>query len=192
MILIFFLSPCHFQFSRELATQIFEVLSAFLRCHPAYVAESPDPAEDVIPEVFESPIVKAMLLIGGTGASSVKKDLTEFRENGADILVATPGRLEEFLLGYSSLSKGKQRMNSSDRSGIGKAHINLKGLEVLVLDEADRYALITDDQPHSSHGLMFSAAYAQTPRSRICSRLDKYHQPSSQTKAYWTLLGNAS
>lgn len=76
-----------------------------------------------------------MLLIGGTGARSIKKDLNDFRENGADILIATPGRLEEFLLGYSSLSKGKQKC---ERSASGKAHINLKALEILVLDEADR------------------------------------------------------
>jgi len=39
---------------------------------------------------------------------------------GADIIVGTPGRIEEFLLGK------------------GRKHVNIKELEVLVLDEADR------------------------------------------------------
>jgi ATP-dependent RNA helicase DDX55/SPB4 len=41
--------------------------------------------------------------------------------SGADIVIGTPGRVEEFLLGR------------------GRNSVSAKELEVLVLDEADRY-----------------------------------------------------
>ncbi|POW11265.1 hypothetical protein PSTT_05468 [Puccinia striiformis] len=86
-----------------------------------------------------APFLKAMLLIGGTGGRSIKQDVSEFQENGANILVATPGRLEEFLFGYSSLTKRKTNdfCESKLRTPF-KTLVNLKNLEVLVLDEADR------------------------------------------------------
>jgi ATP-dependent RNA helicase DDX55/SPB4 len=43
-----------------------------------------------------------------------------FLTQGSDIVIGTPGRVQEFLLGK------------------GKASVNAKELEVLVLDEADR------------------------------------------------------
>ncbi|KAG0150811.1 hypothetical protein CROQUDRAFT_37749 [Cronartium quercuum f. sp. fusiforme G11] len=119
--------------TRELASQIFEVFSSFIRCQPTNSDQAEEDPKSVLQDASIPPAVKAMLLIGGTGPRSIKKDLIDFREGGADVLVATPGRLEEFLLGYSSLSKGKQKSTSS-----GKPHINLKALEILVLDEADR------------------------------------------------------
>lgn len=42
-------------------------------------------------------------------------------ETGADIIIGTPGRMEEFLLGK------------------GRDVVSTKELEVLVLDEADRF-----------------------------------------------------
>lgn len=50
--------------------------------------------------------------------------MQRFLETGADIVVGTPGRVEEFLLGR------------------GRAAVNAKELEILVLDEADRYVHI--------------------------------------------------
>jgi len=80
-----------------------------------------------------------MLLIGGTGGRSIKQDLSEFQEHGANILVATPGRLEEFLFGYSSLTKRKTNdISETKQKTPFKTLANLKSLEVLVLDEADR------------------------------------------------------
>ncbi|EGG06932.1 uncharacterized protein MELLADRAFT_35775 [Melampsora larici-populina 98AG31] len=101
--------------TRELATQIFEVFSSIIRCHPSSVNQLGEDSE----AKDDSDCVRAMLLIGGTGASSIRKDMKEFRENGADILIATPGRLEEFFVARHAL-------------------VNLKALEMLVLDEADR------------------------------------------------------
>jgi len=46
-----------------------------------------------------------------------------FLTQGSDIIIGTPGRVEEFLLGK------------------GKASVSAKELEVLVLDEADRWVI---------------------------------------------------
>jgi ATP-dependent RNA helicase DDX55/SPB4 len=46
-----------------------------------------------------------------------------FLETGADIVIGTPGRVEEFLLGK------------------GRSSVSVRELEVLVLDEADRSGL---------------------------------------------------
>eukprot|EP00898_Chlorokybus_atmophyticus_P003812 jgi/Chlat1/4431/Chrsp29S00326 len=80
--------------TRELALQIFAVLQLFLT---------------------ERPNLRAMLLVGGT---EVAADVARFQSNGANILVGTPGRLDDVLT----------------RS----AAMDVKELDVLVLDEADR------------------------------------------------------
>ncbi|KAG0365418.1 ATP-dependent rRNA helicase spb4 [Gamsiella multidivaricata] len=82
--------------TRELATQIAKVLTEF--------------------EPFLQNI-KHQLLIGGE--TSLEEDIATFQEVHPDILIGTPGRLEDIL--------------SQKRGGV-----NVKELEVLVLDEADR------------------------------------------------------
>ncbi|KAK4047571.1 ATP-dependent rRNA helicase spb4 [Microbotryomycetes sp. JL201] len=101
--------------TRELAIQIHSVFTKFIDAQPS-TSNSP-------------PLVPPLLLIGGKPLST---DVQSFREIGADILIGTPGRLEEFLLGSSSIGLSKKRAESS----VG--HGNTKHLEVLVLDEADR------------------------------------------------------
>ena len=54
--------------------------------------------------------------------TSPNEDIKRFLFQGSDIVVGTPGRIEEFLLGK------------------GRGIVNVKELEILVLDEADRYA----------------------------------------------------
>ncbi|KAK4048578.1 ATP-dependent rRNA helicase spb4 [Microbotryomycetes sp. JL221] len=76
-----------------------------------------------------TPLPPPLLLIGG---KSLASDVQEFRNAGSDIIIATPGRLEEFLLGSSSIGSRKKRAESS------MGHGNTKHLEILVLDEADR------------------------------------------------------
>lgn len=83
--------------TRELSLQIGEVLDKFLNHIPSY---------------------SKMLAIGG---NSVQSDVDSFREKGANIIVATPGRLED-LLTQKSLNLPTA----------------VKSLEFLVLDEADR------------------------------------------------------
>ncbi|KAA1115374.1 ATP-dependent rRNA helicase spb4 [Puccinia graminis f. sp. tritici] len=119
--------------TRELATQTFQVLNQFLENRPSPSDQASCSSDPV------TPFLKAMLLIGGTGARSIKQDLSEFQEYGANILVATPGRLEEFLFGYSSLNKRKTNdLSEFKQRSQFKTLANLKSLEVLVLDEADR------------------------------------------------------
>ncbi|CAB4432144.1 unnamed protein product [Rhizophagus irregularis] len=85
--------------TRELAQQISSVFSIFLK----------DPS-----------LPKHALIIGGT--TTLHDDIAEFKELGPDILIGTPGRLRDLLIG-----KGSE-----------KSVVNTKELEILVLDEADR------------------------------------------------------
>ncbi|KAJ7778620.1 DEAD-domain-containing protein [Mycena maculata] len=99
--------------TRELATQIHSVFSLFLSAQPRT-----EPAEldsDPLDPEYPDPL----LLISST-KSSPAQDVQRFTSTGADIIIGTPGRVEEFLLGK------------------GKTIVNVKELEVLVLDEADR------------------------------------------------------
>jgi ATP-dependent RNA helicase DDX55/SPB4 len=93
----FILSP-----TRELATQIHQVLVKVL-------------------EGVQSCPLKPMLLIGGS-MTSYEEDYDRFRRHGGNIIVATPGRLEEFLKKFSN-----------DLSASMK-----DAFEVLIFDEADR------------------------------------------------------
>jgi len=66
-------------------------------------------------------VLPAALLLVSSPDSSPAQDVQRFLESGADIIVGTPGRIEEFLLGR------------------GGETVSTKALEMLVLDEADRY-----------------------------------------------------
>ncbi|CAG5093785.1 Similar to CG9630: Probable ATP-dependent RNA helicase DDX55 homolog (Drosophila melanogaster) [Cotesia congregata] len=83
--------------TRELATQISEVLDKFL---------------------IDIPKLKQILLVGGT---TVKEDAIKLKK-GANIIIATPGRLEDIFSNCKDVDLGKA----------------VKSLELLVLDEADR------------------------------------------------------
>ncbi|XP_043482204.1 probable ATP-dependent RNA helicase DDX55 homolog [Leptopilina heterotoma] len=83
--------------TRELATQISDVLSNFLE---------------------EISNLKQILLVGGT---TVREDVERLRK-GANIIVCTPGRLEDLLTNCKEVN----------------LIIGVKSLELLVLDEADR------------------------------------------------------
>ncbi|KAG6831605.1 hypothetical protein H0H92_009078 [Tricholoma furcatifolium] len=90
---------------RELANQIHSIFSLFL---------SAQPNEDN--EALHPP---ALLLVSSNESSPIQ-DVKRFSETGADIVIGTPGRVEEFLMGK------------------GKGVVSIRELEVLVLDEADR------------------------------------------------------
>ncbi|CAH1801905.1 unnamed protein product [Owenia fusiformis] len=85
--------------TRELALQIDGVLSTFTKHTPQFTQ---------------------ILCIGG---NNIEADLEKIKENGAHIIIATPGRLEDMF------------RRSTD--GLTLA-VGVKALEVLVLDEADR------------------------------------------------------
>ncbi|KAJ7677247.1 DEAD-domain-containing protein [Mycena rosella] len=99
--------------TRELATQIHSIFSLFLSAQPRTLPA--DPLADPPDPEYPAPL----LLISST-KSSPAQDVQRFTLSGADIVIGTPGRVEEFLLGK------------------GKTIVNVKELEVLVLDEADR------------------------------------------------------
>lgn len=86
--------------TRELASQISEVLSTFLG-HISGLSQ--------------------LLLIGGSNISS---DIEKFQEKGGNIIIGTPGRIEDLLM-------GKTTKNVTFAQAV-------KSLEVLVLDEGDR------------------------------------------------------
>ncbi|XP_011064268.1 PREDICTED: ATP-dependent RNA helicase DDX55-like [Acromyrmex echinatior] len=81
--------------TRELAIQISEILEEFLK---------------------RIPLLKQVLLVGGV---TLQKDVEKLKK-GANIIVATPGRLKDILSNYINLG------------------LYIKSLEFLVLDEADR------------------------------------------------------
>ncbi|KAJ5749255.1 uncharacterized protein N7511_010951, partial [Penicillium nucicola] len=105
--------------TRELATQIYQVLLSLLEFHPASAVAN-KPAEDGAPRLKSSSsilkVIPQLLLGGGT---SPAEDLRLFLKNSPNVLVSTPGRLLELL--------------SSPH-----VHCPQSSFEMLVLDEADR------------------------------------------------------
>ncbi|KAM6901759.1 ATP-dependent RNA helicase DDX55 [Lycodopsis pacificus] len=85
--------------TRELALQISEVMETFLRKFPQFTQ---------------------ILLIGGTNPID---DVEKFKDKGAHIVIATPGRLEDMF------------RRQADGLDLASA---VRSLDVLVLDEADR------------------------------------------------------
>ncbi|GAA5932305.1 ATP-dependent RNA helicase SPB4 [Sporobolomyces koalae] len=120
--------------TRELAVQIHSVFSHFINAQPT-AAESEDPSTSAASELPGRTIAPPLLLIGG---NSLQADKQAFFETGADILIGTPGRLEEFLLGSSSVAMGKKGKGGGARKENGVGVGDTRGLEMLVMDEADR------------------------------------------------------
>ncbi|KAG6844900.1 hypothetical protein H0H87_002599 [Tephrocybe sp. NHM501043] len=100
-------------FFRELATQIHSIFSLFLSAQP-------DESDGASSSSHRAPEYPQPLLLISSNDSSPAHDIKRFTDTGADIVIGTPGRVEEFLLGK------------------GKAVVSVRELEVLVLDEADR------------------------------------------------------
>ncbi|KAJ5888576.1 hypothetical protein N7495_008617 [Penicillium taxi] len=104
--------------TRELATQIYQVLLSLLEFHPPSAAAI-HPPEDDTPRPKSSAVLRVVpqLLLGGT--TSPAEDLRSFLKESPNVLVCTPGRLLELL--------------SSPH-----VHCPQSTFEMLVLDEADR------------------------------------------------------
>ncbi|EER42482.1 ATP-dependent rRNA helicase SPB4 [Histoplasma capsulatum H143] len=112
--------------TRELATQIYNVLLSLLAFHGPSAArlqltennsgegDEPNPASSYPPSTLK---IVPQLLLGGT--TTPTQDLSTFLKQSPNVLVSTPGRLLELL--------------SSPH-----AHCSQSSFEVLVLDEADR------------------------------------------------------
>ncbi|GAA5946959.1 hypothetical protein JCM3765_002092 [Sporobolomyces pararoseus] len=123
--------------TRELAVQIHSVFNQFISAQPTSEssADPSDPSTSTTPAAPTRTIAPPLLLIGG---NSLQADKQAFFESGADILIGTPGRLEEFLLGSSSVAMGKKGKSGGARKENGVGVGDTRGLEVLVMDEADR------------------------------------------------------
>ncbi|PWY92084.1 DEAD-domain-containing protein [Aspergillus heteromorphus CBS 117.55] len=106
--------------TRELATQIYTVLTSLLAFHPPSAAAINPPEDGDAPrQKHTSSTLKVVpqLLLGGS--TSPAEDLSAFLKNSPNLLVATPGRLLELL--------------SSPH-----VHCPQSSFEMLVMDEADR------------------------------------------------------
>ncbi|OGE50556.1 hypothetical protein PENARI_c016G06239 [Penicillium arizonense] len=105
--------------TRELASQIYQVLLSLLEFHPASaVAIKPAEGDAPRPKSSSSTLkVVPQLLLGGS--TSPAEDLSSFLKRSPNVLVSTPGRLLELL--------------SSPH-----VHCPQSSFEMLVLDEADR------------------------------------------------------
>ncbi|KAJ6257048.1 ATP-dependent rRNA helicase spb4 [Drechslerella dactyloides] len=97
--------------TRELATQIYGVCEGLLKFWPANGSQGDEQESENIP----CPI-RPQLLVGGSNMTP-QKDLKLFLSNAANLVIATPGRLNDLL--------------SSD-------YVRTSSFDVLVLDEADR------------------------------------------------------
>ncbi|KAJ2581466.1 ATP-dependent rRNA helicase spb4, partial [Coemansia sp. RSA 1836] len=106
--------------TRELARQIFTVLAELLKLTGlAYTAH---------------------LVVGGSSsATNTADEMSVLKELGPDILVGTPGRLEDVLCGrLRNGKKTKSGMITASGGVRGRPSASAAKLEVLVLDEADR------------------------------------------------------
>ncbi|KAJ5092912.1 hypothetical protein N7456_008773 [Penicillium angulare] len=105
--------------TRELASQIYQVLLSLLEFHPASAAAIHPPEGDAPRPKTSSSTLKVVpqLLLGGT--TTPAEDLSSFLKKSPNVLVSTPGRLLELL--------------SSPH-----VHCPQSSFEMLVLDEADR------------------------------------------------------
>lgn len=105
---------------RELASQIYNVLTSLLAFHPASAAViNTSETEDAPQPKHSSSVLRVVpqLLLGGS--TSPAEDLSTFLKRSPNLLVATPGRLLELL--------------SSPH-----VYCPQSSFEMLVLDEADR------------------------------------------------------
>ncbi|KAI0193735.1 putative DEAD/DEAH box helicase [Xylaria flabelliformis] len=107
--------------TRELAIQIHKTLTDLVAFHPASAAVTPylSSDEEKRPST-SSPAIIPQLLSGGRGSTiSPAQDLSFFLRHSPNVIISTPGRLNDFL--------------SSPH-----VHCPQSSFEMLVLDEADR------------------------------------------------------
>ena len=99
--------------TRELARQISTVLCAFLNESAVHNDKDEEQEENI---TKSKDCLKQLLVVGGSNSSG---DLQMFKDNGANIIIATPGKLEDLVK-------------------TAEFSLHTKNLEVLVLDEADK------------------------------------------------------
>ncbi|KAI8949316.1 ATP-dependent rRNA helicase SPB4 [Xylaria longipes] len=107
--------------TRELAIQIHKTLTNLVAFHPASATVAPHLSSDEEKRpTTSSPAIVPQLLSGGRGSTiSPAQDLSFFLRHSPNVIISTPGRLNDFL--------------SSPH-----VHCPQSSFEMLVLDEADR------------------------------------------------------
>ncbi|KAJ2909215.1 ATP-dependent rRNA helicase spb4, partial [Coemansia aciculifera] len=106
--------------TRELARQTFTVLLELLK-------------------LTGLPYIPHLVVGGSSSATNTADEMSVLKETGADILVGTPGRLEDVLCGrLRNGKKTKAGMITASGGLRGKPSASAAKLEVIVLDEADR------------------------------------------------------
>ncbi|EFA83174.1 putative RNA helicase [Heterostelium album PN500] len=155
--------------TRELATQTFQVLQKFISPEIATHLTAPSSTlstneSDESDEPSFKQILTSILLIGGT---PIYDDIQRFNREGGNIIVGTPGRIDEFM------------------SRIDKDQLKVKQFEVLILDEADRLLdmgfhltinSILNRIPKQRRTGLFSAT--QTSDVKELARTGVYHRPA--------------
>lgn len=141
-----------------MATQIHSIFSLFLNSQ-SHFEGSDDEASQGKQTIRGYP---PPLLLVSSNQSSPAQDLERFLSTGADIVIGTPGRVEEFLLGK------------------GRDSVSVKELEVLVLDEADRCVVYIP-----MFGLILIRL--KPSGSRIPKCIGANYHPPSKTTENWPL-----
>lgn len=109
--------------TRELAIQIHKTLTDLVAFHPTSAEVAPYLSFDTDGEkrpITTSPVIVPQLLAGGRGSTiSPAQDLSFFLRHSPNVIISTPGRLNDFLASPH-------------------VHCPQSSFEMLVLDEADR------------------------------------------------------
>ncbi|KAI1821220.1 ATP-dependent rRNA helicase SPB4 [Xylaria intraflava] len=107
--------------TRELAIQIHKTLTDLVAFHPASAEIAPYLSSDEEKRPgTTSPVIVPQLLSGGRGSAiSPAQDLSFFLKQSPNVIISTPGRLNDFLSSHH-------------------VHCPQSSFEMLVLDEADR------------------------------------------------------
>jgi len=146
---------------RELATQIHSIVTQFLSAQPTRTV-SPSLGSDDPPPPEYPP---ALLLVSSD--VSPTEDVKRFLFQGSDIVIGTPGRIEEFLFGK------------------GKGIVSAKELEILVLDEADRYVFL-----RMSSIFLLKGESTQPLRPWLPESPHTDHHPPAETTENWSVQCN--
>ncbi|KAF2069024.1 hypothetical protein CYY_009655 [Polysphondylium violaceum] len=119
--------------TRELATQIHQVLLSFVNDLKSPPLSEEEQEQEILKQLDQddqetdtkeqhqqqqSIDISTLLLIGGT---EIYQDIQNYKNYGGNIIVGTPGRIDEFM----------SRVHQKDS-------LKLRDFEVLILDEADR------------------------------------------------------
>jgi hypothetical protein len=105
--------------TRELASQISQVLDEFLQ---------------------QIPSVSRQLFIGGTNITS---DIEKFNTEGGNVIVGTPGRIEDLLLGKTISNQGKNQFAQAMKSLVSTLKCILIFLKFCLFDISQGLRVVT-------------------------------------------------